>query len=110
MTKVSMVAGEKFEIKFTFKDSGVAQNLTGWTAKIDLRLSSEGGELIESWVDGYPELSRDDTNGIVRLTIPSSKTNKYKFNLGFMDILMLHEPDGRRSTVLSVQLKRGVTR
>lgn len=110
MNKVSMVAGEQFEITFTVKMSGVAEDLTGWTAKIDLRKSSSSGSLIESWDDDSAELTRVDESGVVKLTIPANITNAYDFNLGFMDLLLLHESDGRRSTALQIQLNRGVTR
>ena len=97
-------------VKFTVKVGDVVADLTGWTAKIDLRLSNQNGKLIESWVDASPDILRIDAEGVVRLLIPAGKTNSYKFNIGFMDLLLLHVADGRRSTTLQIELDRGVTR
>lgn len=110
MEKYTVVAGEPIGIGFTIKVSGVPDDLTGWTAKIQMRQNSAVGNLLGEWVDGDPEITRDDAAGRIELLIPASTTKDYSFSIAFMDLLLLNDADGRRSTKLQLILDRGVTR
>jgi len=106
-----MVAGEPFEVKFTVLAGGVPDPaFAGFTAKIQLRKNNAQGELIGEWDDTSAEITRDDVEAVITLKIPALVTNSFSFNLGFMDLLMLDDADGRRSAKLKIKLDRGVTR
>lgn len=110
MEKYTVVAGEPIGIAFTVKVSGVPDDLTGWTAKIQMRENSALGNLLSQWVDGDPEITRNDAAGRIELLIPASTTKDYSFVMAFIDLLILNDADGRRSAKLQLILDRGVTR
>lgn len=106
----TMVAGEIFEVEFLVSINDVPEDLTGYTAEIELRSRSTSGALIGQWDDNSPELTRDDALGSVKLTLTAEQTNQFIFASGFMDLLLLKDPAGRRSATLDITLDRGVTR
>lgn len=110
MITETMVCGENFIIEFQVMQNNAPENISDYSAKIDMRKDSIDGALIRSWNDSSPELSRSNGNGTVTLTIPAEVTNSLNFQQSFIDLLLVKDGGGRRSTLLRITLDRGVTR
>lgn len=105
-----MVAGQEFQVAFRVAEDTVAVPLDGYQAFVQLRTAAMAGTLLDSWIDGDAELTRDDAAGTVTLFIPASQTRLYTFSTGYIDLLLVSSTVGIRSAVVEVELYRGVTR
>lgn len=105
-----MVAGEAFEVEFQVLVNDVPEDITGYTAKIDLKKSGRKGNLIQSWDDSSAAITRVNADGKITLRIEPAETNGYDFDLAYMDLLLLKADAGRRSATLKVEFAGGVTR
>lgn len=110
MIKETMVAGEQFEIEFQVTLNNTPEDINGFTAKIELRETSSSGKLLGAWTDASAEITRNNSQGIVTLTIPAAVTNAYTFRTAYLDLLLINSITGRRSAELQITLDRGVTR
>ena len=118
MLKADMISGEDFELRFEFFTEGatsspnddVVKDITGYTARAEMRLSSTGGKVLTTWIDGSPNMTRNDPAGTIVLTIPHDVTPPYDFSVAYIDILLSGPNDGVRSDAIEVTLDRGVTK
>lgn len=104
-----MVAGEPFEIEFEVLENELPKNITAFTASITLRKNSRAGEVIASWSDASPQVTRVNAAGKVTLAIPAPTTRTYDFNVAFLDVLLLNGDAGIRSEIMKITLDKGVT-
>lgn len=106
-----VVCGEPLEIEFEIVENESPVNITGYEAKIQLCKERLRGEVLATFADGDPAITRSNAGGKVVLKVLPSVTNSFNFKVGFMD-LWLHNPttgDGIRSDLVQLSLKRGVT-
>lgn len=110
MLEKTMIAGEPLIGRFRVRRNKAPMDITGMPVKIQLRDKSPEGPVISEWEDGSPEITRDDLNGLVTLSLPASYTNAQKFKEAYTDLLLMNDPDGLRSALIKVTLHRGATR
>lgn len=105
-----MTAGVPFVLPFRVKrKDGSFKDITGIAARIQLREKSNRGKVLHQWDDDSDELTREDANGYVLLSLPPEFTNTQKFSEGYIDLLLLTSPQGMRSPTIKVKFHKGVT-
>lgn len=111
MIEKQMTAGVPFVLPFRVKrPDGSFKDISGIAARIQLRDKSIDGKMLSEWADGAEEMTRDDVNGLVLLTLPATVTLAQTFKEGYIDLLLLTEPQGMRSPLVKIKFYKGVTR
>lgn len=110
MIPARMVSGEPFEVTFSFKSSfDTPFDLTGFTAKSELRNQREKGAVLLTILNNSPYLSRPQT-GQIKLRLPASVTSQFTFNTAVLDMVVTNGTDGIRSDLIAIELEQGVTK
>jgi hypothetical protein len=96
---------------FEFEQNDLAFSIADYVAKIQLRSVSPRGEIILTWDDSSPEITRDDVAGFLTLELLPDTTASLDFKVGYLDCLLERNDgkDGIRSATLQLTIKRGVT-
>lgn len=85
---LSIYKGQTLDITFTWKDSaGVAVNLTGYTAKMQIR-DVPGGTQHDEFLStgGTPEITLGAAAGTIRLQVSATDTGAYSFERAVYDL------------------------
>ena len=108
---ITIEEGATFVLTFTVKAGGVAVNLTGYTAQMQVRSTVESSAVIVEASSANNRVDIQGGTGVVTVTIPANVTSTLDFTDGVYD-LKATAPGGAVSRYLAgeVTFSRAVTR
>ena len=101
--------GATFDITFTYLDKdGVAIDVTGYSAKMDIK-ESVGGTVIDDLTSTGSEITVGTTDGTFQIVITATNTDAYDFDWGVYDLEITTGSTVIRLVEGRVEFKRAVT-
>lgn len=109
--KLKIDQGATFIKPFTWKAAGVPVNMTGYTARMQMREELDADTTIIELTTENGGISIEPLDGMFTLTMSDAQTKAMNFDTAIYDIELI-APDGTVTRILkgSVTLSREVTR
>lgn len=105
-------AGEPIEILFSYWENGYELPIAGYPLSIVMRRDKLAGAKVIEWIDNDPAITRSDTTGKINLMLSAQFTATLKASVVFLDCWLKKDStgDGLKSTVVQLNISRGVPR
>jgi hypothetical protein len=81
--------GGKFEYTLLVKNNGVIQNLTGWSAKLQIREArDESLPVLAAWTSAGGQITFNAVAGLVLIDVTGTLTAAYTWERGAYDLVL----------------------
>lgn len=78
--------GSRFRYSLYVKENGAVLNLTGYTARMQIRKTQDSDTVLASYTTADGNLVINAPQGVVQIRVPSSETEAYTWEAGVYDL------------------------